>query len=167
MFHELTEINIDAPIHKALIKITKSLDGDSDILFLENSSSLYDAVSVANFRTWCVENKIRHNCLFSISELPFDYVCKCIRNAKIIVFQTTGTYPIVRQIQEFILSLEKGWEKKIIECYVHEPKIQMLPKGTRHSVWLLDSFHPIMEVWELAKLKKNKYYWDCKIVSVK
>lgn len=162
MYNTLEHIKTESKIHKALLNIVGDQGRMDDILFLENQNTLGDTAA-ENFRIWCVENKIRHNALYNISDINFDYLKSAIEWADIIVFETTGTYEIVGKLREFILSI-KDRPKKIIECYIHEPKFKGLPKEAIHKMWVLNSYDDDMLNWQLSKLSKTKMYWETIIV---
>lgn len=148
---ELTEIK-NNKVHKSLLKL---FDGQR-ILFLENDNGLYN--SVGNFETWLVENKIRYNALFDVSNLSMDYIKGQIEWANIIVFETTWTYEVARNIENFLTAYK---DKKIImECYIHEPSWWRKPKGVIHDMYVLQSSGNDMDDWNLDKLRVNKATWD-------
>ncbi len=142
-------------IHTQLFKVIGEQGRFDEIIIIENSNGLEGAIG--NFRNWCVENKIKHNVLYSASDLPLDYVKEIIRNADTIAFETTNTYQITQDLKDYIVSL-KGYRMKIIECYTFEPVFWVLPKGISKEMdmWILDSYHEDMSYWKIEKLKKSK-----------
>ena len=164
-YHRLEDVKTNSLIHKELLKIVGNhTDWRADeILFLENQSSLGDTAA-NNFRIWCVENKIKHNILYNIKKLPFEYLAESIKDASFIAFETTGTNEIVGKLRDYLLSL-KDYPKKIIECYISEPVFMYLPKGAVHKMWSLHCVNNNMDKWELYKLSKSKGYYETQIVG--
>jgi len=134
------------------IKVSKDLKkilGKREVLILENDSSLID--SILHFRDWMVENKIKHNTIYRIDELPLDYIKRNIEWYDTIAFMSTFTYPIVQTLVEYVCYLKEP--KTIIECYVHKPGFAFKPKdGRHHDVYVLDSNSEECSEWELTKL---------------
>jgi hypothetical protein len=148
-----TEIKFDTSlkIHKELSKIVGTQKSSNDeILFLENDNSLpYDSAAY-NFRQWCIENKVVHNCLYEVSTLP-------VRFADLIVFETTGRDGVVKQLHDYIISV-KDKQMNVLECFIHTPVFGRMPKESIHKMWSLNCYGDDMNYWELFKLSKNKYY---------
>lgn len=161
----MEEIKTDSRINNELLKIFKNREGwlGDEVLFLENQNDLGDTAA-NNFRIWCVENKVRHNILYNIKKLPFDYLAEAIKGTDFIAFETTGTNEIVGKLRDYIVSLKDN-RKRIIECYISEPVFSNLPKGAVHQMWALGCLNKDMEKWELSKLSKSKGYWETKIVE--
>ena len=130
---------------------------DKTILFIENDNGLYNGLDI--IEETLIENKIKYNCLFDVSSLPVEYIKKQIECADVIIFQTTWTYEVSKQIHDFIASI-KNDNKIIIENYINEPSWYYKP-DVIHDVFICKT--PIetwedME-WEFYKLSDDPY-WD-------
>ena len=156
MYNVLEKIDIKSKIHSQLLKIIGEQGRYDEILILENSSVLED--SVANFRRWLIENKIKHNNIYNVRQLPLEYIKNVVRENRFIVFQTTGTYEIVNILRDYLVFLStQGHSKKIIEVYTYEPNFGRVPEKANSKnlqAWTLDAFSEDMNELDIEKLKK-------------
>lgn len=139
-------------VHKSMLKLFSG----KDILFLENDNRLHGPVG--NLEIWLIENKIKYNSLFNVSDLSMEYIKGQIAYADIIAFETTWTYEVSKNIEKF-LTLSKD-KKIIVECYICDPSWYYKPKGVVHDMYVLDSYGDEMDNWELKKLRINKATWE-------
>lgn len=156
MGYQVTEFK-NNKVHAQLLKLFKG----RDVLFLENSISLHDAVG--NAERWMIENKIKYNSIFSIGDLGkleggVDYIMERIRESDIIVFETTWTYEISHILHEKIAAMKD--KKTVVQVYIHEPTWWYKPKGVKHDVYVFSSCDEDMDTWELHKLRLNKPIWE-------
>ena len=126
------------------------------VLFLEDDYTLHS--SVGNFWRWCVHNKVEHNTLFRIGELPSEYVMEQVLWFDVICFQTTWTYDVSRKLKGLISQMRE--RKTVLECYIHEPTWFYKPKGVVHDVFVLACNEEDMDDWELDKLRISKAIWE-------
>lgn len=131
---------------------------DKSILFIENDMGLYNGLD--KVEELLIENKIKYNCLFDVSSLPLEYVKKQIEWSNVIIFQTTWTYEVSKQIHDFIASI-KNDNKIIIEHYVNEPSWYYKP-DVAHDVYICRT--PLRDLddiddWEFYLLSEEPY-WD-------
>ena len=163
MYEVIEKIDKKAPIYKDILKMLKGtrtpghVRYHDEILFLENSSSLDSCAE--NLRRILIDLKIPHNCLYNISDLPWEYIKEQIYTHNVLAFQTTGTYEITRTITKHLFEVKE--KKKIIECYISEPKFIFKPEGIPHDVWILNSACDTMTDWKYCKqLREDKGYWE-------
>ena len=139
-------------IHKSMLKAFSG----KDILFLENDNGLFD--SAGSFEIWLIENKIKYNVLYNVSELPLEYIKGQIECADVIAFETTWTYKISKDIKEFLISYKR--KKLVVECYIDKPTWCRKPVGVIHDMYVLGSYGDDMDEWYFKKLRINKGTWE-------
>lgn len=129
----------------------------NEILFLENGNCLDSCAE--NLKRILINEKISHNCLYDISDLPWDYIKNQIDWHNVIAFQTTGTYEITHTIRDYLFQIKE--KKTIIQCYIGEPMFYYQPEGLIHDIWVLQSWNDDMNDWEYCKkLHPTKAIWD-------
>src|ERR1035437_3114809 len=101
MYNRLEKIDENSKIHSKLLKVIGEQRSFDEITILENSNGLSDS-AISNFRIWLIENKIRHNVVYCVRQLPLEYLRDVVRGADTIAFETTGTYEIVRTLTDYI-----------------------------------------------------------------
>jgi hypothetical protein len=156
MGFQITEFK-NNKVHKQLLK----LFAGRDVLFLENSIGLHDAVG--NLERWLIENKVKYNAIFSIGDLGkleggVDYIMERISESDIIVFETTWTYDISKILEKKIAAMKN--KKIIVEVYISEPSWWYKPKGVKHDVYVFSSEDEDMDNWDFDKLRLNKPIWE-------
>lgn len=139
-------------IHKSMLKVFEG----KRVLFLENSCTLHD--DIGNLEIWLREQKMEFNALYDVGKLPLDYIAKQISYYDIIAFQTTWTYEVSRNIEEFLTKYKT--KKTIVECYISEPSYFKKPKGVVHDMYVLSPGDDDMDEWEFKKLRINKATWE-------
>ena len=86
-----------------------------------------------------------------------EYLVKMCTYASFLIFETTGTYEIVRELPKQLLKYtEEGYRFNIIECYTSGPNFYNIPKGgdkKNINFWSLNSFNEDMDDWDIKKLK--------------
>lgn len=140
-------------VHDNIVDVLK----DKSVLFLENDNGLYNGLDT--LENILIENKIKYNCLFDLTSLSKEYIINQIHLYDAIVFQTTWTYDISKELYKFLESLKD--EKIIIEHYINEPSWYYKPKVV-HDVYICkidDNFDE--DWWSFYKLS-DKPYWDYK-----
>ena len=152
--HGTLVVDKKSTVHKEMVKMMKK---SGRIIFLENAPCLDECVDY--MRSWLIEMKIKHDCLYNIEKLPFDYLADMLDMADTIIFQTTGSMQIVGQIEEYLLKSKD--KKKIINCYINEPIMFFQPDGVIHDIWVINSHSEDMTEWDSCKkLRKGKGYWE-------
>ncbi len=169
MYNNIIKIDRKSKVHKDLLKIIgrdnsvfKPYNHSDKITFLENSNGLYSDGAAQNFRKWLIENKIMHNVIMSVSDMPIELLKEIIEHTTdIIVFETTGTYEITKTLRDYLIQLTKnGHHRKVIECCIREPHFGTLPDEVNEDylkVYSLNSYKDNMNDWKLTRVRKRDY----------
>lgn len=134
---------------------------EKKILFLEGDNGLYNGLD--DLERFFKANKIKYKCIFNIQDVKLAKVIKAILATDIVIFQTTWTYQITRDLHKFVSDLKD--KKVIIEHYIHEPSWFRKPDVV-HDVYVLKTMEQFEEdhgrVWEFYKLHNTKGIWELK-----
>lgn len=130
---------------------------DQRVLFLENDNGLHNGLDT--LENILIQNHIKYNCLFDLTSLPKEYILRQIEMCDVIIFQTTWTYEISKEIHEFLKTSKD--QKTIIEHYIGDPSWYYKPDVV-HDVFICKMNEDYEEEdWSFFKLS-DEPYWDYK-----
>lgn len=113
-----------------IIPLKMPYDGEC-VTFLEGSNGLHDEGSANNLRNFLIDNKIRHNVVTDLADLPDKYLINVIKSTvnSVIAFETTGLSKEFDKIKEILVRLSnEGYRFKLIECVIDRAIICSIPK---------------------------------------
>ena len=88
-----------------------------------------------------------------VDQLSIEYIKNMISPGIVLAFQTTERFSDIATNIVQLLSTLKGYNIKIIECYVNEPIFRRIPKGCEHiEVMSLECSDDEMMNWDLDPL---------------
>lgn len=134
-------------------------DGEC-VTFLEGSNGLHDEGSANNLRNFLIDNKIRHNVVTDLADLPDKYLINVIKSTvnSVIAFETTGLSKEFDKIKQILVTLSNdGYRFKLIECVIDRAIICSIPKEANKSLELysLFCFDDNIEDWDIIKRRKK------------
>lgn len=138
---------LEIPNRDEITQKLKNIIGNKKILFIENSSFLDN--SIGNFYHWTIEEGIDSFCLFSIKNIPLDFIKAKIIEYDVIAFQSQFVYQNSLLLKDFVTELQI--EKTIIGCSISHV-ISYNPSKI-HTFYNLDCMDGDFWDWKLTKFK--------------
>lgn len=131
---------------------------DKQIAFLENAPCLDDVGD--NLAMFLEQNNIPFQVIANVEEQGLESVLRQCLGVEVIIFHTTWTYPVSKELKKAFMSIQNPEHKKaFVEMYVNEPTFDEKP-DTIHDMYILNCYSSAFEEWEFYKLEADKSYWE-------
>lgn len=115
------------------------------IAFLENSPYLDDIGE--NLSKFLKKHNIPHQVINNIEIQGLESVLRQCKDFEVIVFHTTWTYPVSRELKNAFMSIQnRDYKKSFVELFSFEPTFQTKPKVI-HDMYNLNCFSESVNNW--------------------